>query len=522
MGNKTRVLIIGFGPSGIVSTHYFAAAGDRFDVTTVEASSGLGGVWNPEHHYPSFRTNNSRNTWELPDLRHKPGSYDDFPTQAQVNAYLREYVAQFELEQHVQYNTRVERLVRRRASEGEAWEFELGFSAPVAGSTTGVFDFVVVASGFTYAPKLPAELADTAALERPLIHSFRLNAAVAEQPDLCEGKRVVVIGGSKSAIDLSVWAASEAGAASVDMIAPTLHWSVPRYFGDDDPEKGMFNENVLYSRFAEWRLPVCLGTVTPIGGAPSAPLGFYHLDPGGQKLRDAFWAGICADIVAQFQIPEALIPKHDFMSDAPYLAVQHPEFFPLIAKGSINVHLARANGLAAGQVQLSEGEPLDCDLALCATGFGSSWGFLDEEIRELLFNEEGQAQLFRNVYNPDLPQLAFLGAQFNTNWMLTAAVASRWIVELAKGEDGALHRNGVLADDAAIREVIKAGLEFEAGFPCAKRGMYTTGTSIHPYIECLMAELGAGDVRGRYANLDDTLMGPLLPARYAGLATQEF
>ena len=65
-----KVLIIGFGPSGIVATHYFAAAGVRFAVTTVEAAAALGGVWNPEHHYPGFRANNSRNTVELPDLRH--------------------------------------------------------------------------------------------------------------------------------------------------------------------------------------------------------------------------------------------------------------------------------------------------------------------------------------------------------------------------------------------------------------------------------------------------------------------
>ena len=274
---KTRVLIIGFGPSGIVATHYFSAAGERFEITTVEAGAELGGVWNPSSHYPGFRANNSRNTFELPDLRHKPGQYDDFPTQAQVNAYLGDYVAEFDLAKYVHFGVRVERLVRRR--DADAQTFEVEFSAPVDGSTTGSYDFVVVATGFTHTPWVPDDLADTSKLERAMLHSSTINAALAEDPELCAGKRVAVIGGSKSAIDLCVWAATEGRAAKVDMIAPTLHWAPPRYFGDNDPEKGVFNEQVLYSRFAEWRLPVCVEAVTPINGAPPAPLGFYHLDP---------------------------------------------------------------------------------------------------------------------------------------------------------------------------------------------------------------------------------------------------
>ena len=519
---KTRVLIIGFGISGIAATHYFAAAGERFELTTVEASDTLGGVWEPKRHYPGFRANNTRNTFELPDLRHKEGQFDDFPTQAQVNAYLKDYVAAFDLAKHVHFNTRVESISRRREGEGP-WLFDVSFSAAVAGSTAQTFDFVVVASGFTELAHVPPELASTREqFAAPLVHSCVLTATLAETPELCAGKRVAVIGGSKSAIDIAVWAASEGGAAQVDMITDTLHWSPPRYFGDNDPAKGKFNEEVLYSRFAEWFLPVCVKTVSPIDGPAPKMLTYFHETEEGRKLRDAFWAGVCADIQKQFGIPEELIPKHDFVFDAPYLAIQHPDFFPLIAAGKIRVELARASGFGPGQVQLSAGEPLDCDVVVCATGFKSSWTFLSEEMRAKLYTPDGQAQLFRNVYNPDLEQIAFIGAQLNTNWMMTAALAARWVVELAKGKQGALHRSGALKNTAAIREVIAAGLAFDREHAGANKGMYTTGSSIHPYVECMLGDMGSSEVRSRYQGFEDEIMGPLFASRYAGLATAEF
>lgn len=515
---RTRVLIIGFGVTGIAATHYFSAAGDRFELTTVEARDVAGGVWNTAAQYPAFRANNSRNTFELPDLRHEPGSFDDFPTQAQIGAYLQQYIEQFGLEKFVHFGARVEKLSRRREGQGP-WLFDVEFSAPVNGSTRGTFDFVVAASGFTDRAHIPAEL-DGAKLERPLLHSSAVTAAAREDAKLVEGKRVVVIGGSKSAIDLAVWSV-EQGASGVSMVSPTLHWSPPRYFGDDDPAKGKFNEEVLYARFAEWFLPVCTDTVAPLGGEAHPMLRFIHGTEQGRKLRAMFWGGVCKDIMAQMKIPEALRPKHDFVYDAPYLAIQHPDFFPHVNAGKIDVRLGRATSFDAGKVLVSEGEPLDCDIVLCATGFGSSLTYLSEDLSGALYSAEGQAQLFRNIYSPDIPQAVFISHQLNTNWMMTAAVAARWAVELAKGPDGALARSGVLANTEGMRAQIAKGLAFDREHGGRDRGMYCTGSSVHTYVEAIMSDLGVTDVRARYNGFEDEMMGPLLPGRYAGLATLE-
>lgn len=93
---SVRVLIIGFGNSGIVQTHTLVIHGFGRNLVVVEAEKSLGGVWNLSKHYPGLSNNNTKNTFQLPELQPREGDFVDYPTQEQVNAFLQRYVASFD------------------------------------------------------------------------------------------------------------------------------------------------------------------------------------------------------------------------------------------------------------------------------------------------------------------------------------------------------------------------------------------------------------------------------------------
>lgn len=215
------------------------------------------------------------------------------------------------------------------------------------------------------------------------------------------------------------------------------------------------------------------------------------------------------------------------VEDSRHLAIQNPNFFPVEKAGKIKVVLGHATSYNDVNIALTVKTRTDetrdiggVDIVILATGFDLSLDFLSNEIKSRLFNEFGQLQLFRNLYNPELPQMGFLGFHLNANQMLTPAIASRWLVELAKGKDGALYKRGVLDDKTTMYKSINAGVCWERQFykdPTLANGIYTTGFGVHPYLDCIMTELGSKRFldqgsRGFVASFTE----PLLPAQFKG------
>lgn len=541
-----RVLIIGFGLSGIVQAHSFVANGFE-DITVVEAEESFGGVWNTTKHYPGLATNNSKSTFELPEMRAEPGSFDDYPTQEQVNGYLQQYIAKFDLEKYVHYSTRVQHLTRRQIAEGggdktnhsninnNQWIFDVQFSKPVNGAMQSTFDFVVCATGFTCIPNIPEQFQQDVVPEGvTVLHSSEIRKAMAENPDLVKGKRFAVIGTAKSGHDAANWAAEYGDeSTTVDLIGHKMHWSVPRYFLED-PVKGLAENEIIYSGLMSYLLPCnpAVFKAPRLGGGDGfgwsfgifrtcLVLNFLHKTKVGRSLRDFIWKMKMTELVQKVGVPSHLVPKQTFCEDARYLSVQNPFFWANVKKGKIDVVLERPHGFdpEGGKSLLLQDEDgnfrgKEYDVIICATGFGSSFGFLSDEINEKLYNEKGQAQLFRNVFCPSLPQMGFLGFHLNTNSMITSSVGAKWIVELAKGTNGSLHRRGVTANHSFMQHVIDAGLKLDAHGSARPKGYYTTGVSPQRYADPILNDMGSKYYK-RYP-----LLAPLLPSMYEGLMTE--
>ena len=343
------VLIIGFGISSISATHTFISNGFK-KVTVIEASKELGGVWNSAHnHHPTLVANNTRHTFEFPELRHNPDLYNDFPTQEQVNSYLQQYVEDFDLEKYVHYDTKVQKLSRRKKSEDHNWVFDVVFSKPVNGSTHSSFEFVVISTGSNHKPHIPIGLSSDLAPKGVMtLHSSKVRYQLAKDSHLFQDKNVVVVGASKSGQDISVLAA-ELGATQVTLVGGMTHWFPPRYFGGDDSSTGQFNEEVLYNRVSSAMLPGNPEALIYNGSIVPKALYFFQSWRVGKMLRNAFWTKTQSDIATQVSSYFDQGKKERFLFLRSIYRRSAPPYFLLLASCSVSNPTASLAGKIGGR-----------------------------------------------------------------------------------------------------------------------------------------------------------------------------
>merc|ERR1712224_1072723 len=242
--------------------------------------------------------------------------------------------------------------------------------------------------------------------------SFQDVAAVA-------GKKVVVVGGGKSAIDSAVAAAKVAECST--LLFREAHWPVPRYLLDLVPFKWG-----TYSRFGHSTLPMHydisrLGMVLHFLAAP---------------LKWLWWRIVELMFRFQFRLSGDLVPttriEHDLFTGGQILSY---EFRDMLRAGQV---AACKGGIASftetGGV-LTDGSTKEADVVIFGTGFTKSYGYLEQRKRELLGRQTDGLHLYRNIFPLRVPNLCFIGAEVSTfNNILTQGLQALWLGKVLGGE----------------------------------------------------------------------------------------
>jgi len=257
MVSPKQVCVIGAGVSGLAAAKAFAAHGHK--VTIVEKSRDLGGVWDPARSYPDVQTQSPKDLYRYTD-KAMPASYPEWPKGPQVYAYLSDYARSHRLDRLMRFETCVVAM-NRRTDRKPGWTLDL--TTP-DGSSREDFDFVAICTGQFSEPQnlsLPGEDA-FAAQGGQILHSSSYNDA-----GLAKGRKVVVLGGSKSATDIAVNAVNS-GASDVTVVYREPVWRIPYFIG------GLVNfKRILYIRaqeqmFASWGI----GPLARLAHAIAKPL----------------------------------------------------------------------------------------------------------------------------------------------------------------------------------------------------------------------------------------------------------
>ena len=462
MVSAKQVCVIGAGVSGLAAAKAFAARGHH--VTIVEKSEDLGGVWNPARSYPDVQTQSPKDLYRYTDQA-MPDSYPEWPKGPQVHAYLSDYARGHGLDHLMRFGTSVVAMDRR--TDGKpGWTLELETRN---GNTSEAFDFVAICTGQFNEPQtlsLPGDSAFTAQGGQ-ILHSSSYHDA-----SLAKGRKVAILGGSKSATDIAVNAVNS-GASEVTIVYREPVWRIPYFIG------GLVNfKRILYVRaqeqmFASWGI----GPLARLAHAIAKPMVWAN------------WRGLESLLKAQFKLGKCKMVPQTRIEDGVNCSVPiaTPGFYPMVADGRIKAVRGTFDHYEASTIVMSNGERVSADVAVLAIGYKLGVPFLPEAYRAKLVDPDGQYRLYRLIANPDLPDLGFVGFNSSFCTVLCADMAAHWLVRYADGQ---------LAHQPSEREM-RDNIEMMLHFKRVERpaaGVYG-GLCVAPYhykhFDELLADIGA-------------------------------
>jgi dimethylaniline monooxygenase (N-oxide forming) len=437
MSDPARVCVIGAGMSGLAAANALASTGCH--LTCYEAGSAAGGMWRYENDsglsaaYASLHTNTSRRRMQYPSTP-MSDSVPEFPHHSDMLAYLEAYAERNELKRHFRFRAPV-RSVRRVERDGRGcWE------VLAAGAQAEQFDWVIVATGHYSEPALP-ELPGEFSGSSVHVRDYRT-------PDPFAGKRVIVVGGAQSALDIVAEIATVAEHAI--LACDQVHHLLPR--------------RVLGRPLDEFDNSSALAVPLPL-----VRLMLRALMRVGRATPD------------RGTLPRA---RHRLF-ETRWPAVVSPESQAAVTARAFESR-ARVSALAGEEIVFADGTRARADALVFATGYRISFPFLDDGLGR---GRGWEFPLYRRILSPHAPGLAFVGVlepgpglfeivERQAQW-LAAAIAA----ELPMPEQRAMWR----AIDAGER---RSRRQF------ARTGRHTILCNRHAYMRVLGRDLRRATASG--------------------------
>ena len=408
MTKRKTIAVIGGGVSGLAAAKAFDAQGHR--VLGYERSHDFGGVWELSRSYPDVQTQSPKDLYRYTD-HPMPADYPEWPKGPQVHAYLHSYAAKHRLGRLFQRNTNVVSM-DRRADGQPGWTLTLEAAGRQRRQDV---DFVAICTG---------QFSDKNIITHPGQDDFKaqggqvIHSSEYTDPEMIRGKRVVVLGGSKSATDIAVSAAKR-GAKSVTLVYRHNVWRVPYFVG------GINFKRLLYMRAQEvqfngWN-PSPLGRVLSAITKPMVWANFRGLETMLKlQLGLEKWG----------MVPETPIEKEASCS----LPLVTPGMFECFKDGSIRPIRSSFSHYEGDTVVLENGEKVGCDIAILAVGWKLGIPYLPQEYRDRLIEADGQYRTYRLAVNPDLPDMGFVGFNSSFCTVLSAEMIANWLVRYVDGK----------------------------------------------------------------------------------------
>lgn len=406
------VAIVGGGVAGLQTAAALTKVG--LSCTIFEKSEDVGGVW--RKNYADFGLQVPKELYEFPDFPYpEGGTYDKFPTGPQVQEYIQSYAKAKGLYDHIRLGTPVVKVDLKGGGQ-RGWKVVLGGKERGSETQTEDFDFCVIATGmYGWPPHLPLARGHEN-FKGEILHSQTFNEA-----SQAAGKKVIVVGGGKSAIDNSV-AASRQGVSSM-LLYREAHWPVPRYLLNLIPFKWG-----TYSRFGHFMLPA-------------------HYDEGVlwgwihqvcRPIKHSWWRIVETMFRVQFRLTGDMVPtvpiETDVFTGGQILTYDFRDAVAegkiVACKGSIDRFTEDGKG-----VVLRDGTFVPADLVVYGTGFAKSYDGLDRAVQCAMEKSKDGLYLYRNMLPARVPDLAFVGAEVSTfNNILTQGMQALWLANVLAGK----------------------------------------------------------------------------------------
>lgn len=482
-----RACVVGAGPAGIVAAKVLLE--DGFNVTVFDKYQRVGGIWSPGGCYDGLHNQAPRRIFEFADLPNRLHMASAEDTQR----YLETYAETFGVLERLRPATEV---ISVRPVEGPERMGACGWlveSRPAGDTAAPVcsesFDYVAVASGAHHHVQLP-ELPGRELFGGTVVHSNEVRAG------MFAGRRVVVVGGGKSAMDLVTRASREAASAMI--VQRSVSWMIPERF-----LLGLVgNKWILYSRLTEALLP-----------RYHDPACIRPVDRLDERLKRALWRLITRDMLITTglcRLPSELRPARPLPFHLAHAGVMPRGYTRAVRRGLIDARIGVVQAYADKGLRMTTGEEVAADVVVFATGHQKVFPFLD--LRVQVHDPGGRLRLYRGIVPPGADRLGFVGFRQVFNNPMGVEITAHW---LAAYFQAALRR---IPSEQEMQEAIDARLAWQEQVLPGSQGYDFGPYDIHCADE-LLHDMGLPYRRAR-----NLLAEYLLPAgvahRYTGLTAE--
>jgi dimethylaniline monooxygenase (N-oxide forming) len=427
-----KVCIIGAGSSGLTACQVLSARGIPFDC--FEKGSMIGGNWRYENDngtssaYRSLHINSARKLMSYKAFP-MPEDYPDYPSHWQVAKYFDDFAERFGLKERITFNTQV---VSAEPVEGE-WEVTVEDAE--GGPRSERYRAVLVANGHHWKPRWPEPSfpgAEEFEGEQMHVHHYR-------EPDVLEGKRVLVLGIGNSAVDIAVESSRIAEKTFLAMRRGA--YVLPKFLGgtpiDESATPALSRLPIFMQRFFFNRLlKLSIGDMTD-----------YGLPKPDHKLLEA----------------------HPTVSS---------ELLPRLGHGDITAKPNIERFAGGRTVRFVDDSEEQIDLVVYCTGYKIEFPFLDEKV---FAAPENRMALYKRAVSVENPGLYFIGfVQPLGPIMPVAEAQSEWIADL-------LMSKAALPSASEMRsEIADYERWLSKRFVASKR--HTVEVDFHPYLRAIRKE----------------------------------
>ena len=408
MVTRKKVAVIGGGVSGLAAAKAFDERGHR--VCGFERTHDFGGVWEPSRSYPDVQTQSPKDLYCFTD-HPMPSDYPEWPKGPQVYDYLHSYAAKHNLARLFRLNTNV-RTMDRRADGAPGWTLTLEAGGQV---WTEDFDFVTVCTG---------QFSEKNIISHPGQDGFTqaggevLHSSEYTDPAMVKDKRVVVLGGSKSATDIVVNAVNS-GAKAVTWVYREPVWRIPYFVG------GINFKRLLYMRAQEQQFNSW------------DRVGFRRIIAAiFQPLVWANFRGLETLLKLQLGLKKYnMVPSIPIEKDVSCsIPIVTPGLFEHLKSGKIKPIQGTYERYDGGDIVMTTGDRVPADMSILAVGWKLGVPYLPDAERAKLIESDGQYRVYRLAVNPDLPDMGFVGFNSSFCTILSAEMIANWLVRYMDGQ----------------------------------------------------------------------------------------
>jgi monooxygenase len=407
------VLIVGAGLSGIGAACHLQSGAPALSYAIVEARGSSGGTWDL-FRFPGVRSDSDMFTlgyafrpWT------KPKAIADG---AEILRYVRETAAEFGVDEHITYRTRV--VAAAWSSADARWTVTVEHTESGARSTR-TCGFLYLCSGYYrydegYTPTWPGRDDFTGPVVHPQQWPSDLDVS---------GKRVVVIGSGATAVTLVPALANTAAHVTMLQRSPSFVMSLP----GRDPIATVLRKVLPEPRASaavRWKnIRIATAVYTMARKHP-------------RRMRAMLRKAAVKRLPAGYDVDTHFKPTYEPW-DQRMCLVPDGDLFAAISSGRADVVTDHIESFTANGLRLKSGATLDADVVVTATGLNLfPLGGIDLSVDGDSMRV-AERVVYKGMMLDGVPNLAFALGYTNASWTLKVDLVAAYVTRLLQ----AMHRN---------------------------------------------------------------------------------